>query len=286
MNTKENILITGATGNVGSELIKFLKGKNVNTIAGVKDPEKKSDGIDLISYRLLDFEKPETFRSALSDIDKVFLIRPPHISNVKEFIFPFIDAASDSSVKEIVFLSLMGVENNKLTPHYKIEKYIKDKKIPYTFLRPSFFMQNLSTTHKDEIRNQSEIFVPAGKGKTSFIDVRDIAEIGMLALIQDGHINKAYELSGKEALNYYEVAEILSAVLNKKVIYADPNVFSFFFRMKKNRLPIKFILIMIALYTVCKLGLAGKVTFETKKLLGRDPITFRKFAEDYRNVWT
>ena len=72
----------------------------------------------------------------------------------------------------------------------------------WTFLRASFFMQNLSTTHRDDIRERGDVFVPAGKGKTSFIDVRDIADVAVKALTEPGHENKAYPLTGDVALNY------------------------------------------------------------------------------------
>lgn len=161
----------------------------------------------------------------------------------------------------------MGVENNRFTPHYKVERYLIKSGIAYTFIRPSFFMQNLSTTHKDEIKIDSEIFVPAGRGKTSFIDVRDVAEISVLALTDTEHLNKAYELSGKEALDYYQVADLFSKVLGRKIVYTNPSILTFFIKMRKKKAPLPFILVMIALYTLTKLGLAKKTTSEIKRLL-------------------
>lgn len=286
MSEGGRILITGATGNTGLELIQCLRKKNVPLIAGLRNPVKDSTLIKVpIQTILLDFDKAETFKAALNGIDKVYLVRPPAISNVKKFIYPFIDACREAGIKHIVFLSLMGVESNPVTPHYKIEKYILRSGIPYTFIRPSFFMQNLSTTHREDIRNHNEIFVPAGKGKTSFIDVRDISEISALVLTHAGHMNKAYELSGSEALDYYQAAELFTKVLGRKIVYTNPSILSFFLRMRKKKTPLAFILVMIALYTVTKLGLAKKVTFEVKRLLGRDPISFEQFISDNKSFW-
>lgn len=146
-------------------------------------------------------------------------------------------------------------------------------------------MQNLSTTHKKEIKKNDEIYIPAGKGKTNFIDVRDIADVVSLVLTEKNHINKASEITGKEALSYYEVANILSEKLGREIIYKDPSVISFFIRKKKEGLNIGKILVMIGLYTVARLGKANKSTDEIKKLLDREPIVFSKFVEDYKKVW-
>lgn len=284
---KDKILVTGATGNVGAEVIRFLFEKGRSHLAAVRNVE---DGKGIlpppVERVVLDFARPETCKPALRGVKKLFLMRSPAISDVQQYIFPVIDAARETGVEHIVFLSLMGVEGNPVTPHYKIEKYILAVGIPYTFIRPSFFMQNLNTTHQEDIRDHDELFVPAGKGKTSFIDVRDIAEVTAKTLVEEGHLNKAYELSGSEALDYYQVAEIFTQVLGRKITYTRPSALTFGFRMKKRGIPAAFVLVMIALYTVARLGKADKVTDELEKLLGRKPTTMRKYVEDYKECWS
>jgi uncharacterized protein YbjT (DUF2867 family) len=211
-------------------------------------------------------------------------MRPPAIADSEVFRL-FMEEAKKSGVEHIVYLSVMGAEKNPIIPHYSIEKLIMASGIPYTFLRPSYFMQNLSTTHRDDIRRRNEIFVPAGKGKTSFIDVRDIAEVAALALSEEGHLNKAYELSGNEALDYYQVAEIFTEVLGRQITYKKPSAFRFFREMNKRNIPTGFVIVMVALYTVASLGLAKKVTHEVKQLLKREPVSFRQFVEDNKSCW-
>jgi len=286
----EKILITGATGNVGKETIrKLLNSSNdqIEIIAGVRDlnKSKKSLNYDKINFAKFNFKNKKLIKNSLKDIDRMLLIRPPAISKVKKYIHPVIKEAKNKNIKQIVFLSLQGVENNPLVPHYKIEKLIKEEKVPYTFLRPSFFMQNLSTTHKKEIKENDEIYIPAGKGKTNFIDVRDIADVASLVLTEKNHINKAYEITGKEALSYYEVANVLSEKLGREITYKDPSIISFFIKKKKEGLNIGKILVMIGLYTVARLGKANKSTNEIKNLLDREPIFLSEFVEDYKKVW-
>ncbi len=285
----KKILITGATGNVGAELVDFLIKKKKDIVIGVRNIEKAKNEFDfyndLIDFVTLDFTIVETYQSALKDIKKVFLIRPPKISDVEEDIFPFINKAKEQGVEHIVFLSLLGVENNPFVPHYKIEQYLKNIGIAFTFLRASFFMQNLNTTHCQDIKENNEIFLPAGKGKTSFIDVRDIAEVGAIALTEDGHRNKGYSLTGKDAIDYYQVAKIFSRVLNKEIKYTSPSIFRFFYRMHKRGMKTGYILIMIALYTTARLGLAKKTTNKLEELLGRQPISVEKYVSDYKECW-
>jgi len=286
----EKILITGATGNVGKETIrKLLNSSNdqIEIIAGVRDlnKSKKSLNYDKINFAKFNFKNKKLIKNSLKDIDRMLLIRPPAISKVKKYIHPVIKEAKNKNIKQIVFLSLQGVENNPLVPHYKIEKLIKEERVPYTFLRPSFFMQNLSTTHKKEIKENDEIYIPAGKGKTNFIDVRDIADVASLVLTEKNHINKAYEITGKEALSYYEVANVLSEKLGREITYKDPSIISFFIKKKKEGLNIGKILVMIGLYTVARLGKANKSTNEIKNLLDREPIFLSEFVEDYKKVW-
>ncbi|MBU9713628.1 NmrA family NAD(P)-binding protein [Evansella tamaricis] len=119
----------------------------------------------------------------------------------------------------MVFVSLMGVEKPPIVPHRKIEDMIRDLGIGYTFLRPSFFMQNLNTTHREDIAIRNELYMPVGRAKTSFIDTRDIASVAATCLIEKGYLNKFYTLTGAKAIDYEEVGEILSNTLGRKIEY-------------------------------------------------------------------
>ncbi|MEZ0077400.1 hypothetical protein [Planotetraspora sp. GP83] len=87
-------------------------------------------------------------------------------------------------------------------PHHALEKWLRASVLQWTFARSGFFMQNLSTTHAAEIRDEGLIMVPAGRGRTSFLDVRDVADVAALALSQDGHAGRAYTPTGSVALTY------------------------------------------------------------------------------------
>jgi len=280
------ILVTGATGNIGLDVFAQLTTMGLPVAAAVRNLDKAREVLgqqaDLIPF---DFKTPSTYTPALTGIKKLFLMRPPDIADVKTYVRPVIHAAKAAGVEHIVFLSLLGVENNPIVPHYTIEKDLMASGMAWTFLRASFFMQNLSTTHRDEIRDENGLMLPAGHGKTSFIDGRDIAAVGAKALAESGHENKAYSLTGSEALDYFTVADMLTEVLGRKISYRNPSIIAFARRMNAQGNPWAYILVTSALYTTARLGMAAKMTGEVERLLGRMPITMRQFIEDYKQIW-
>ncbi|MGO0059674.1 SDR family oxidoreductase [Brevibacillus fluminis] len=279
------ILVTGVTGNVAGEMPPLLQKAGLPFIAAARNPEKAREQLGgSIEYIAFDFEAPETFRPALEQSDKVFLIRPPAISDIRRLV-PFLTACKQAKVRHIVFLSLLGAEKMPFVPHRKIEACILKAGIPYTFLRASFFMQNLSTTHRDEIRNENMIYVPAGNGRTSFIDVRDIAEVAVRAFHDPQHLNQAYSLTGFEALTYNQVAEIFSSVLGRTITYVSPPPSQFRARLIERGVPKDMATVMVGIYVTARIGLAKKVTPDIERILGRKPISMHTFIEDYQSWW-
>jgi uncharacterized protein YbjT (DUF2867 family) len=283
------VLITGATGTVGREVAAALTsstGTSCTIKAAVRDVTKAAPTLptetDVVAF---DFLEPETFDTALDGIQRCFLVRPPALATPQQDMAPFLDAMVEVGVEHVVFLSLLGVEHNRRTPHYRIEQLIRQREMAYTFLRPGFFMQNLNTFYRDDIRLHDEITIPAGRGKTGFIDVRDIAAVAAKVLTEAGHAGAAYELTGAEALDYFEVAAIMSDVLNRTITYTKPSPRAYRRRMRARGLPEDFIKVMTKLYIPVRLGLAGQTTEEVGRLLGRPPMTMRQYVEDYRSAW-
>ncbi|MEJ6482213.1 SDR family oxidoreductase [Nostoc punctiforme UO1] len=279
------ILVTGATGNVGQEVLRLLQSHDCNVCAAVRNPNSAKhllgSNIQTIPF---DFTNPDTFDYAFFQVNKLFLVRPPALANIRKQIAPALNAAKLAGVEHIVFLSILGAERNPFVPHSQIERYINQLGIKATFLRCSFFMQNLNTTHREDIKVRGELLLPAGNGKTSFIDVRDIAAVAVRTLLEDEHQGRAYSLTGAEALTYYEVADIFTSILGKPIRY-NPSLLKFIRQMRLSGLPIDFILVMLVIYTTARLGLAGNITSDTEQLLNRSPLTIRQYVKDYRQFW-
>jgi uncharacterized protein YbjT (DUF2867 family) len=281
------VLVIGALGNVGSAVVQALSQQDVPIRAADLDPAaiQKRFGNDMEAVRF-DFYSPESVDPVVRGIKQMFLMRPPQITDVKRLMFPLIDAAVTAGVEHVVFLSIIGIEHNRRVPHYQVEQRLRTSGMKWTFLRASFFMQNLNTTHRAEIRDRDEIFVPVGKGKTSFIDVRDLGAVAALALTQPGHENQAYDLTGPEALDYYQVADLFSQVLGRPITYRNPSLVNFVSRSLRHGTPLPFALVMAWLYHQTRNGLSEQVTGEVERLLGRPPTSLRRYIEDYQDAWS
>jgi uncharacterized protein YbjT (DUF2867 family) len=279
------ILVTGATGNVGSEVVKLLVEGGAAVRAAITSEQDAQKLPISISWEIFDFTNSATYEAAFAGIEKLFLMRPPHIANIERDMKPAIEYAAQAGVKHIIFLSLLGAEQNQIVPHAKVEKLLMAGSVPYTLLRCGFFMQNLSTTHRQDIRENGDIFIPAASGKTAFIDVRDIAAVAVKTLTEAGHEQQAYALTGSTAVNYHEVADAMSHVLQRPIRYSNPSLLRFAWRLWRRGHPLSYVSVVTGIYLTTRLGLAEKVTTQAAELLGRNPISLKQFIEDYRAVW-
>ena len=276
------ILVTGATGNVGAEIVRQLSGAGARVRAAVRGGSKAKlpEGAEAV---LLDLHHPQTYRAALDGAERMFLLWPPG-TNAQRDVFPFVAAAKAAGIEQVVFLSILGAQKLRIVPHRAVERRLEASGMDWVFLRSSYFMQNLATTHRDDIRLRGEIFIPAGAGRTSFVDVRDVAAVGVKALLE-GHRNQAYDLTGDIALSYGEAATILSEVLGRPIRYTNPNPLHFLGEEPRRGYPLGLTLFMLAEYTAARFGLAAGITPVVSEVLGRPPTPFRRFAEDYKGVW-
>lgn len=281
-----NILVIGSLGNVGAEVVKALISRGVRPRAADRRPERVTErfgaAVDAVRF---DFADPSSYGATFAGIERLFLVRPPQLANPKHDLFPALEAAKVAGVRRVVFLSLIGIEDVKAAPHFKIEAWLRASGLDFTFLRASFFMQNLGTTHREEIRDRDEIFIPVGAARTAFVDVRDLGEVAALALTEDGHAGKAYDLTGSEALGYDEVAAIFSRELGRTIRYRNPSATAFLVRQLRNGHPLMYAFVTTWLYGNTRKGLAERVTGTARELLGRDPIPLERYVREHRGLW-
>ncbi len=283
------VLITGATGNVGTAVIQSLQtiGHLFDVHAGVRD--LKADAIKLANYKInflqFDFTNPASYHSALNHCDMLFLLRPPQISEVAKYFKPIINICKENGVKHIVFLSVQGVEKSAIIPHHQIERLIVESKTPYTFLRPAYFMQNFTTTLLSDILQKKQIFLPAGNAEFTLIDVRDIGAVGAAVLSNvAAHQNQSYELTCQERFTFSEMAQILSQRLGTAITFQSPNLIHFFWTKRKEKMPVMLILVMIMLHYSPRFQQVPKITDWVEKLTGKPAITFEQFVDDHKKI--
>ncbi len=285
----KKLLITGATGNVGMEVIKSLQKiqHDLDIFAGVRDIEKDRERLSKF-YAIptkFNFMDISTFEPVLKNCQILFLLRPPQISDSEKYFKPLIETAQKCEVKHFVFLSVQGVEKSSIIPHHKIEELIVESGIPYTFLRPAYFMQNFTTTLHDDLVKKRRIFLPAGKAKFTLIDVRDIGEVAAKILIDTTkHINQCYELTCNEKLTFQEMADKLSIGLGVKIEYISPNLVHFTIQKLKENVPFGYILVLIMLHYLPRFQQEPIFSKAFQKIMGRNPISFDEFVMDNKDL--
>jgi uncharacterized protein YbjT (DUF2867 family) len=294
----ETILVTGATGTVGSEVVRQLLTAKVErgyedmivkaAARSANDNTFSNLGVQAVQ---LDYNNPDTLSTALRGVDKLFLLTPFQ-SNMVDLTSNLVNEAKKAGVKYIVKQSVLGADaepgitSSRL--HRQAEKVIEESGIPFTFLRPNFFMQNFVTFYSNFIKTQGAFYVPAGDAKASFVDVRDIAAVAVQALGKNDeskHIGKACDITGAEPLSYGEAAEILSKELAKKVNYVNISDEDARKGMKDMGADEWTINSMIELFGITRAGYLSEISPAVEEITGNKPITFSQFARDYAGAF-
>ena len=286
------LVVTGATGNVGSELTAALmRDRPLPFRIAAHTPSKlhAKYGADAPVVPF-DYDDRATWPDALHGITTLFLLFPlPSPRTVNTRMKPLIDAAVAAGCSHIVYISVPGADASPIVPHNQVERHIRETGVRYTILRPSYFMQNLCrriSSHGVDIVRHHELFIPAGAGKTSFIDARDVAAVAVQVFTQpQAHANHIYTLTGPAALNFWAVAAIFSEVFGRPIRYSNPGLPRFWWRMFRRGLGWDTIGFMTIVYTLTRLARNNPISPELGRLLGRDPATMEQFVRDERWRW-
>jgi len=283
------ILVTGATGTVGSEVVKQLSSTGQRVRAAVHSATRapsheKLNGVELVE---IDYNNPENLVAAFKDVDKLYLLTPAS-PRAAELATNMVNEAKKAGIRHIVKQSIIGADRvldvAHLRLHRQAEKIIEESEIPFTFLRPNDFMQNFVNFYSPTIKSKNALYLPAEDAKVSFVDVRDIAAIAVKTLTDNGsgrHNGKAYAITGSEALSYYQVADILSIATDKKISYVNVSEEGTMLGMKDMGWDDWLINTTLQLFDLYRKGYASQVSSTVEEILGRNPISFSQFAKDY-----
>jgi uncharacterized protein YbjT (DUF2867 family) len=234
----------------------------------------------------MNYDNPEIVIEALKGIDSLFLLTPTHPEMI-DFTTNLVNGAIEGGVKQIVKLSHIRAnpaeepQINITRLHRQAEKIIEESGIPFTFLRPNFFMQNFVNFYLG--KNQSSIYLPAGDGKVSFVDVRDIAAVAVQALTnykKGLHNGKAYTITGPESISYGDAAGILSKYIGRNITYvsiSEDDARKAIIDMGMSDWHTN---ILLELLMLSREGYLSSVSHDVEAVTGNKPISFAQFAKE------
>ncbi len=283
--TKNRILVTGATGTIGSFVVKGLKHIKSDFVAMVRSEEKakalNEKGVETV---IGDMEDVKSLEIALEGIDKVFLLSVTSPQSPRQQ-GNLVKVAKDKGVKHIVKISARGTapdaEFNIGRWHAVTEAEIKESGINYTFLHCHSFLQNLFF-EVETIKEQNAIYSSMGEGKIGMIDARDIAAVAIYALTEKVHGNKTYVLTGPKAVSYYDVAKSLTKVLGREIKYNPVELETARKGMIKSGMPDWLADDLTTINKSYAQDKGSELSGDVEKVTGQNPISIEEFIQDYK----
>ncbi len=267
------VLVIGATGNVGSHLVKTLVARGEQVRAASRQA-RIIDGAEAVR---LDLNDPATIAPAFDSVDRAYLVIPPGELNPVALVKPVIEEAARHKVK-IVLQTAIGVDADDNIPLRQVELLLQGSGVPFVILRPNWFADNFATYWGHDVANGT-IEVPAGEGRTSFIDARDIAESAAGALASNAFDGQAFNLTGPEALSYSEAAVILSKSYGKTIGYRSIPDDAFITKLT----PVVgegYAQLLAAIFHPVREGWTAAVTDSVERLSGHAPRSLEQWARE------
>lgn len=280
------ILVTGATGTVGSEVIRQLTAAGHRPRVLVRDPAKASALGDRVEIAQGDLGRPETLGPALAGVARVFLLTagPAMVQHQANLV----DAARAAGVAHVVKLSVMGADadppNAVAAGHRPGEQMLRASGLSWTFVRPTGFMSN-TLAWAPTIRSHGAFYHPTGEGRTALVDPHDIAAVAVKALTTPGHEGKAYALTGPAALSAAESAEILTRVLGKPVRFVDVPLAAARDRMLQSGMAAAVVDALIAEMAAVRDGYVLPLSPAVEQVLGRPARSYEQWAREHAAVF-
>jgi uncharacterized protein YbjT (DUF2867 family) len=282
------ILVTGAGGTVGSEVVRQLKASGAPFRAAYHDTKKaeaaRAEGIDAV---VIDYTRPETLREAFDGIEKLFLLSGGAPDQTEREINA-VEAAKAAGVRHIVKLSVIGAETESYSfanVHRPVEKAIEASGLAWTHLRPNGFMQNLQNYMIGTIQSQGAFYSSIGDTRIAHVDVRDIAAVAVKVLTEAGHEGRAYTLTGPAGLTYSEMATQLSAASGRNVSYVDVSDADVKGALTGSGAPESYADAFVDLLRFYRSGAAANATDDVRRVTGRDATPFEQYARDNAGVF-
>lgn len=287
------ILVTGATGSVGSQIVHRLVEEGASVRAIARSPEK-ADLPASVDVRKGDMTDIPSMRAALEGVDTLFLLNAVVADEVTQAILT-LSLARDAGIQRIVYFSVFNSDRFTDVPHftgkYTVERMIEEFDLPATILRPSYFMQN-DVSMKEMIAGKSIYPMPVGSIGVSMADTRDIAEMAAISLLQRERSatplpREVIEVVGPQAMTGGALAAIWTEALGKPVSYGGDDLDAFEAQMA-SRAPgwmARDIRLMLGRFQRDGMAANERAVARMTELLGRPPRSYRDFALETAKEW-
>jgi uncharacterized protein YbjT (DUF2867 family) len=277
------ILVTGATGHVGSHVARLLRERGATVRAFVRDRDRAAARLDAgIELAVGDFEDRASLRAALAGTDTLFLASANHPRQA-EHEMTSIDAARDAAVTRIVKLSAIGAETGSplsfWDQHGRIEEHLQRTGLPAVVLRPSGYMQYLLAS-ADQIRQHGALFAPLAGAANALIDTRDVAAAAVIALTTNAHVGQTYVLTGPELLTYDRIAAEIGSAVGRPVVFVPVSDDDARQAMRASGMPSWLAEQLVIMMRLQRGGAAAAVTDTVRRLTGREPRSWRDFVRE------
>jgi uncharacterized protein YbjT (DUF2867 family) len=280
------ILVTGATGAIGSRIVQGLAAKPDVTVCAavhVRPAEALPDGVEAIE---VDYEQPETVRAAAEGVDVAYMVTPSVPGQVR-LADRLLEGLKTAQVPRLVRQSSIGAERTDardfMREHTETEHSIVASGIPHTFLRPNSFMSNFVAFYAPD--PEGNIRMPWGDAGVSLVDPRDVADVATEVLTAEGHEGRAYTLTGPNAITVEQIAAAISDVTGRTVTYIDMPEEEMRQGMLSAGLPPVMVDPVMDLLAGNKAGETAVVTDAVQELTGHPARSFEEFARDFAEVW-
>ncbi|TVQ10339.1 MAG: hypothetical protein EA361_14150 [Bacteroidetes bacterium] len=275
--SKSKILVTASTGNIGIPLSKALHKKGIPFTAATRDAEKAFERFGFVTETVsLDFKNPEGFPAALKDVNTLFLCGPSATPGAEKLLEPLVEQSLTSGVNKFVFIA----------SYPNITEMIENSGQDYTFLRANFFMQNFELYQTEDIRVRNQLFLPTGKGKAPYIDTHDIGQVAAEVIENPSKFSKrTLYLTGSQSMDLHEAAAVFSTVLGREITHREPDDATYRKEMEKRGFSTEYIDAMIAVFGKIKKGKVAQTSDTIEQLLGRKPITLKKYIERNKHIF-
>jgi uncharacterized protein YbjT (DUF2867 family) len=278
------ILVTGATGNVGRQVVRELRKRDELVRAFVRDAGRAATILgDEVVLAAGDFSDAASIRRALDGVDRVFLSSADGPLKV-EHEAAVIDACAAFDVRRIVKVSTMLADPASPLPplawNGRIEEHLRRSAVPAVILRSGFYMTNLLAS-ADQIRAAGRLFAPAGEGRVAMIDPRDTGSVGAALLTGNGHDGETVNVSGEDAITYRDVARDLSAATGRTIVFVDVPDDALRQGLVEAGMPDWLVEHLGGLFPLIRQGALSQTTDTVRALTGREPRSFADFAREH-----